>query len=197
VWGTRTIIMHCVKGSPKFSVVRKWSPNQARSWFFVEFDWLECSLITHSCVSSKVKRVFPRKSRHGDDPRSLKQIRSNNAPADSCDRVSLYLLVVSSCLTPGTNFDLTWWLLKSCTTLSIALSFCLWLNRWRLIKLYILNLKLNCTDHKPNQAITIEDVDNFLTREELDSENVIVKYFQFDIRPAQLQHNEFTSGTML
>ncbi len=38
VWGTRTIIMHCVKGNPKFSVVRKWSANQVRTWFFVEFD---------------------------------------------------------------------------------------------------------------------------------------------------------------
>lgn len=94
---------------------------------------------------NKEKRVFPRQAFYEDDPLSLKLVRSNIAATDSYDRVSLYVLVVNTCLTP---------------------------------------------DRKSSDAITIEDVENALNRmlpQELDSKNIIVKHFQFDLKPSQSQ----------
>jgi len=93
-----------------------------------------------NCLSRRSgARMFPYGQQYDDDPVSLKIQRSSEAPADACDPVFLYLVVVKSCLTP---------------------------------------------DHKPNQEITIEDVSKFLNgTEEPDSNSIIVKQYQFDIRP--------------
>lgn len=94
---------------------------------------------------NKKKRVFPSNYLYEDDPLSLKLERTNIVAADSYDRVSLYVLVVNTSLTP---------------------------------------------DHEPSDAITIEDVENALERmlpQELHAKNVIVKRFQFDLKPSQFR----------
>eukprot|EP00250_Pteridium_aquilinum_P020164 c24729_g1_i1 orf=195-1244(-) len=47
-------------------------------------------------VNRSIKRVFPSWDEYDDDPVTVKLERSANASADACERVSLFLLIVSS-----------------------------------------------------------------------------------------------------